>query len=256
MRRYIKPLLRYLSSLKEVFLNVECFLSSRWVSNAHKRLMRHQWSTHHGEGSQGHGPGYFEHDFNLYYTWKASRDPTWVERGVFGRLALKGGDLLELSCGDGFNTRNFYSLFARHIIALDIDPKAIDTARRKHNAPNIEYRLADMREGLPMGRFSNIVWDGGMEYMTLSEIHSVIRMIKTRLIEDGIFSGYVIVAQPDDFKSPRYKHLLRSKAELPELLAPYFKNIIVFETMAPQRHNLYFWASDALLPKIQTEKFG
>lgn len=32
------------------------------------------------------------------------------------------------------------------------------------------------------------------------------------------------------------------------LLKPYFKNVKVFETVYSNRHNLYFWASDSVLP--------
>jgi len=67
--------------------------------------------------------------------------------------------VLELACGDGFNTRNFYSLKSSRIVACDIDADVIATARRKNAAPNVEYLVCDIKRGLPAGTFDNIVWD-------------------------------------------------------------------------------------------------
>ncbi len=36
--------------------------------------------------------------------------------------------------------------------------------------------------------------------------------------------------------------------DLKRFLTPHFKNVRVFETIYPERHNLYFWASDAVIP--------
>jgi hypothetical protein len=39
--------------------------------------------------------------------------------------------------------------------------------------------------------------------------------------------------------------------DLKRFLTPYFKNVTVFETIYSERHNLYFWASDGILPLSQ-----
>jgi hypothetical protein len=36
--------------------------------------------------------------------------------------------------------------------------------------------------------------------------------------------------------------------DLKRFLSPHFKNVTVFETVYAERHNLYFWASDSVLP--------
>jgi hypothetical protein len=36
--------------------------------------------------------------------------------------------------------------------------------------------------------------------------------------------------------------------DLKRFLSPHFRNVKVFETIFPSRHNLYFWASDGALP--------
>jgi ubiquinone/menaquinone biosynthesis C-methylase UbiE len=80
-----------------------------------------------------------------------------------------GGEVLELCCGDGFYTRNFYSIPAKRIIACDYNKKAIMTAIRENSAENIEYILCDIRYDMPTGKFDNIIMDAALEHFTKDE---------------------------------------------------------------------------------------
>jgi SAM-dependent methyltransferase len=241
----VHRLVRRLAWLKPGFERVvqaEAFLAGAWAASAHKRLMDVQWRI-------PPEPEHFDHHIDLYWHFLASRSSSWLERGVFGSLALKGGDVLELACGDGFNTRNFYSLRSRRVVACDYDPAAIRTARRKNAAPNVEYVLADIRRAMPSGSFENVVWDAAIEHFTLPEVESVLGEIKARLAVGGILSGYTIVERPDGRKSlSHHEREFRDMADLAKLLEPHFRCVSVFQTAYPERHNLYFWASDAWLP--------
>jgi SAM-dependent methyltransferase len=229
---------RLLESLTEI----ECSLADKWVSSAHRRLMTIQWAL-------PPEPEFFDHHIDLYYLWVASRNSLWLERGVVGSIALRGGIVLELCCGDGFNSRNFYSLRAEHVVSCDFDPKAIATAKRKNGAPNVAYMLADIRSDMPSGKFDNIIWDAAMEHFTPDEIARIMTDIKFRLNADGIFSGYTIVERTDGKLSlSHHEYEFKSKEDLMGFLNPNFKNVTVFETIYPSRHNLYFWASDKAIP--------
>src|SRR5688572_24339430 len=107
---------RLLTPFKAILVRlayVECRLAASWASSAHQRLFKLQWYL-------PPEPEYFDHDINLFYQWKETRNSLAWERGCFGGLALKNdGNVLELSCGDGFNTRNFYSLRAKNVVACD-----------------------------------------------------------------------------------------------------------------------------------------
>jgi len=154
-----------------------------------------------------------------------------------------------LACGDGFNARGFYSLRSRRIVACDFDPKAIYTAKKKNAAPNVEYVLADIRTGMPAGKFDNIIWDAAIEHFTQDEIEGLLEDVKARLSDSGILSGHTIVEKTDGTKSlSTHEYEFKSKEDLLRFLAAHFKNATVFETMYPSRHNLYFWASDGTLP--------
>lgn len=230
----LKPLLENMAA-------AECAIAARWASSAHRRLMVVQWTL-------PPEPEFFDHHIDLFYNWLATRNSLCWERGVFSSLALHGGGVLELACGDGFNARNFYSLRSAHVVACDFDPKAIAIAKRKNSTPNVKYVLADIRTELPEGKFDNIIWDAAIEHFTLDEIAKILTDIKSRLTENGILSGYTIVERPNGKSLSHHEYEFKSKEDLLRFCTPHFKNVTVFETIYPVRHNLYFWASDGVLP--------
>ena len=223
--------------------NFECRLARMWVRSAHRRLLCVQW--HHPPQ-----PEHFDHHIDLYAQFLDLRNSQWLERGVFGGLTLNGGTVLELACGDGFNARNFYSLRSKHVTACDFDPRAIKTAKLKNKAPNVTFLLADIRHTMPKGDFDTVIWDTAIEHFTQEEINLILQNIKRRLqARNGILSGHTIVEKESGEKSlSHHEYEFKSKEELKQFLEPYFKNVKVFETIFPDRHNLYFWASDGEVP--------
>jgi len=232
----VKPLIVFLFEL-------ESSISKRWASSAHKRLFWAEWII-------PTNPEFLDHQIDLHYLWLKTRTSFWLEKGVFGSLALKrGGKVLELCCGDGFLTRNFYSAIAESVIACDFDKNAISTAKRKNSASNITFILSDIRYKMPNGIFDNIVWDAAIEHFTPDEINPIIKNIKERLTgKEGILSGHTIVERAEGKSLEQHEYEFKDMADLQRFLIPYFRNVIVFETIFPQRHNLYFWASDGTIP--------
>lgn len=228
-----------IKAIAEAVFGLEARVAARWASGAHWRLKAAQWAI-------APTPTYFDHHIDLHHQWLRSRDPMWVERGVLSGLAMRGGRLLELSCGDGFNTRNFYSIRMDAVVACDIDPTAIATARRKNAAPNIDYRIADIRTQMPEGPYDNVVWDFGfplLRYFTPDEVEQVFGQVRTRLGEQGVFSGYTIAQEPGTdalcFSDPE---------RLRAYMARFFAHVTVFVTRSHNRRNLYFWASQSTVP--------
>ena len=172
-------------------------------------------------------------------------DRTWC----FWKLGFKGGGVLELACGDGFNARNFYSIHSKNVVACDFDPTAIRTAKKKNKAKNVEFILCDIRSDMPNGKFENIVWDAALEHFTENEIGKILKNIKDRLTDDGVLSGYTIVEKQDGSKSlDQHEYEFKNKEDLLRFFTPHFNNVTIFETLYPSRHNLYFWASNWTLP--------
>lgn len=236
---------RILAFAKPIFewmVEVECAIASAWTKSAHKRLKAIQW------GMPPH-PENFDHQIDQFYWWETSRNPQWVERGVYSALALKGGNLLELCCGDGFNARNFYSLNSKQVVACDFDPKIIGVAKRKNHAQNVSFQIADIRTQMPGGLYENIVWDTAIDYFTETEIQSIMGSIKKRLTPDGILSGHTIGERGDKQKQlSHHEYEFKSKEDLLRFFTPFFTNVFVFETEYLGRYNFYFWASDFAVP--------
>jgi SAM-dependent methyltransferase len=225
----------------EAVFGLESGIAAAWAAAAHRRLFKAQWALKPE-------PEWFDHSIDLFLQWQRDRNPMWLERGVYGALALKGGDVLELACGDGFNSKNFYSLRSRRVVACDFDATALQTATRKNGAPNVEFVLADIRTQMPQGKFDNVVWDAAIEHFTPEEIAAIMANIKSRLSPDGVLSGHTIVERAGGKQLHTHEYEFQDMADLHRFLKPHFQNVKVFETLYPGRHNLYFWASDGGLP--------
>lgn len=192
-------------------------------------------------------PEWFDHYLDQHWQFSATNNGLWVERGVFSRMVIKpNAKMLEICCGDGFNTRHFYSSKAASIVALDFDRDAIPHARRYNAAPNVTYVQKDIREGLPDGPFDNVVWDAAIEHFTEAEIDRLMREIVQRLGPDGVLSGYTLTEAADGKKSnDLHEYEFKDKEDLRRFFTPHFKFVKVWETIYPTRHNLYFAASQS-----------
>ena len=89
---------------------------------------------------------------------------------------------------------------------------------------------------------------------TESEIENILKSVKSSLTETGILSGYTII-EPEDGGKHLHQHEreFRDKKDLADLLTPHFSNVHILETKIPGRSNLYFFASEGLLP-FENEK--
>lgn len=206
-------------------------------SLTHRAQLYCQWSVKPN-------PEWFDHFIDQHHQWHRSQSPFPWERGIFNLLAIKEkANVLELCCGDGFNAHHFYAVRAKQVVSVDFDPEAIRHAKKHFKAKNVEYQLADIRQSLPEGSYHNILWDAAIEHFTLDEINQIIRNIQSRLTADGILSGYTLIADPDGPGHDDHENEFESKNELSTLLKQHFKHVVVFDTKYPERHNLYFFAS-------------
>jgi len=237
---------RLLVLLKPFFIwyfELESSFLKSLTAHSYRKLFWATWNI-------SENPECFDHHIDLFYLWQKTKSSFWLERGVFGSLAIKrGGKILDLACGDGFNSRNFYSHITDSVIAVDFDKYAIKLARRKNKTENVSYLLADIRNDMPEGSFDNVVWDAAIEHFTESEIDKILKEIKKRLYEkNGVLSGYTIVERVEGKMLEQHEYEFKNMADLKRFFTPHFKNVVIFETIFPERHNLYFWASDGIIP--------
>jgi SAM-dependent methyltransferase len=192
---------------------------------------------------------WFDHEIDAQWQWPARGRATFLERGVLNALAIRpGGEVLELCCGDGFNTARFYSARAGHVLAIDHNEQALAHARRHHARPNVEYRPGDIRGQLPEGPFDNVIWDAAIHHFTLVEAAEILGSVHGVLREGALLSGYTVIEPGDSYAYARTH--FRDPQGLAELLSGEFAHVAVIETPDPLRRNLYFFAADdaAALP--------
>lgn len=212
-------------------------------------------------------PENFDHELDLYWQWDEKCFPYWLERGVYSVQALKMFEdpcVVELCCGDGFNAKHFYSTSAKEIVACDFDKNIIKTAKRKNRRSNISFYEGDIRNGIysifgdkMRGGVTNIIWDAAIEHFTPTEINDIMNDIKQVLsCRKGILSGYTIVEARDGKSLEQHEYEFKDMGDLKRFLVPYFKNVYVFETIYPDRHNLYFYASDGPIPFEESWEHG
>ena len=222
-------------------------MSRRVDSSVHKLQFLIEWGVDN--------PEHFDHFLEQHYSWRKDKYSIGWERGVLSSIALQRGDrgtlprVLELCCGDGFNTLHFYSVHVASITAVDFDNDAISNARKRNSARNIDYQLCDIRTQIPAGPFDNIIWDAAIEHFTDEEVEGIFFQVKNSLVPGGLLSGYTLL-EADDGGMHLHQHEreFTSKADLARLLSPHFKNVHVLQTAMPTRENLYFFASNGPLP--------
>ncbi len=121
--------------------------------------------------------------------------------------------------------------------------------KKNYKASNLKFIHGDIRYDFPKGNYSNIVWDAAIEHFTQDEISQIMFNIKSNLAPDGILSGYTIKESESGHKHlHQHEYEFHDKEDLARFLTPKFKNVHVFETIFPERTNLYFYATDGKLP--------
>ena len=198
-------------------------------------------------------PEFTDHYINHYFLWPDYKRAFWLEGAVLSALAMvRGGRYLELCCGSGYYADLFYAAIAREIVAVDFDPRAIELASRQHARDNVRYQVLDIRQTLPEGPFDGVIWDGAIEHFSLAEIDAILPAIKRRLVPGGVLSGYTVAETGEGVQHPDHEQEFKGMDDLAARLRPHFAHVLVFEslhtTIAPPRHNLFFFAGDGTLP--------
>lgn len=210
----------------------------------HRFQMALQWK-------MGDNPEYFDHFIDLHYQLTHKLQAFPFQRGVWSLFAFAQDTryVLDIACGDGFFSKQFYASTGASVVAIDFDPEAIKFASRYNNHERISYILGDVRNGLPDGSFDVITLDAALEHFTEEEIQKLMGAIKEKLAKHGVLSGYTIKASEDGHKHlHQHEYEPHSKEDLARFLRPFFSKVHVFETTSEERTNYFFHATDGVLP--------
>ena len=229
----------------------EAFLARGFAKHAYKGLFKAEWNL-------PPNPEYFDHYIDILYRWTNGGDPTWLERGIYNLCAIKVFGkpkyVVELCCGDGFNTKQFYSTSVGRIYACDYNKGAIRHASKLNMSRNIIYSVVDIRSGIDIALddlsaqdVEVVIWDNAIAYFSMEENDKILKDIKAILAPNGILSGGTIAANNNKY-THNHKYEFHDMDELQHYLLRFFKHVIVFESIFDERCNLHFYASDGSLP--------
>lgn len=251
MRRLLKTILTQVVGKERVLSTIRALA---WVTRQNARAVH--WILLRAHWGIPPEPEWQDQLTTHYALWEMTGQPFLAERGAMVLSAIpQDAAVLELCCGDGYYTRYFHAGRAASVIAIDIEAAAIKFARKYHSAPHITYLVGDMRKDLPAGPFDTIIWNGAIEHFTPQEIADVMNELRARLKPNGIVSGYTIARIGDDKQLSHHEYEFVDKEDLLRFFTPHFKRAKVVESHWPAvkfsggaRHNLYFFASDGVLP--------
>lgn len=103
----------------------------------------------------------------------------------FAHNVSKEDRVLDIGCGNGSLAQDV-AKHAKSVLGVDIDPKLIEKAQRKHPAVNLEYRVADATKDLSNETFDIIIMSNVLEHIDdrvafLRSIHSLAKKFLFRV---------------------------------------------------------------------------
>jgi len=123
-----------------------------------------------------------------------------INRYAFVSQYVKGKDVLDIACGEGFGSRYLKLKGAKRVIGGDISDKAIECARNFYCEKGIEFMLMDAQR-LP---FRNNSYDVIVSLETIEHVRHSIEFLKEcfRVLRGG---GIFICSTPNGQVTPKIK---------------------------------------------------
>lgn len=204
------------------------------------------------------------HSFNNYGAFRLAMLPQTVGafpflRGFLSMMAVSEGDkVLDISCGDGFFSKRFFSTRASHVDAFDVETYAIEMANRYNADPKVSYTVRDaITDPFPSADYDVIIWDGGIAHFPPGTNDLMMGKVKAALKPGGLFVG----SESLGFDGSE-DHLQRwmDETEVRAMLSPYFRFVEVYSTSyfynvdrTGSRGEFYWRCSDS---EASLEKFN
>jgi SAM-dependent methyltransferase len=109
---------------------------------------------------------------------------------IFARMLgdrLQNARVLDLACGEGYQTRFLAPLGPRTITAVDISSSLIDVARDRFEAANVSFRVDDARSLETIDDASLDVVVSQMAMMDIADHVSTFAAVRRVIAPDGVF---------------------------------------------------------------------
>jgi 2-polyprenyl-3-methyl-5-hydroxy-6-metoxy-1,4-benzoquinol methylase len=120
-------------------------------------------------------------------TWSRLTAYEHAPRYAFSMQFADGKRALDFGCGTGYGAAAL-SAVAQEVLAVDISETALDWAKRKHKASNLEFRqVGDLGASLPEGAFGLATCFEVIEHLTANDQVAFLANIHRTLNEEGVF---------------------------------------------------------------------
>ena len=144
-------------------------------------------------------------------------------------IAARGGakKILEAACGSGYGSKMLAETGAEKVVAIDISPEAIQSAKELYSSPNIKYVLGDVKNI----KEENDYFDFIASFETIEHIDDpglFLKELKRVLKDDGL----AVISTPNNevFGEKNSFHLKEfSRSEFAELIGKYFRYFKIIE---------------------------
>jgi SAM-dependent methyltransferase len=157
--------------------------------------------------------------------------PEYFYRGFLSAEILRPQDVvLDIGCGDGFFTKRFLAVRAKHVDGIDIEPSAVAEAIRSNGAPNIRYEVRDaVNQPFPSSRYAAVVWDGAIAHFASEHATAMLGKIAASLDRGGVFVG------SESLGPEGHDHLqvFETAKDLAALFLPFWRHVLIREIRYP-----------------------
>jgi SAM-dependent methyltransferase len=155
------------------------------LSAHYRSLFRRQWQW------APEAPHFYDHRIDLQALAAGGAAPFSWFRAFFATQLMRPGDrVLDIGCGDGFFSARFFAPRAGRVDALDIEPSAIEHARRYNASTNVSYHLLDaVEQPFPAEVYDVVVWDGAIGHFAPETTGRVLGKVSGALAPGGVFVG-------------------------------------------------------------------
>jgi 2-polyprenyl-3-methyl-5-hydroxy-6-metoxy-1,4-benzoquinol methylase len=211
------------------------------LSAHYRSLFRRQWQL------APEPPHFYDHRIDLHALAAGGGVPFSWFRAFFAAQLMRSGDrVLDIGCGDGLFAARFFAQRVAQVDALDIEPSAIEHAKRYNAAPNVSYHLLDaVEQPFPADRYDVVVWDGAIGHFPRETTGRVLEKVASALAPDGAFAGSESLGQ----EGHDHLQFFADLGALRKVLAPHFPQLglteIEYKIPAGLMRREAFWRAAA-----------
>jgi 2-polyprenyl-3-methyl-5-hydroxy-6-metoxy-1,4-benzoquinol methylase len=186
------------------------------------------------------GTSWYDHRYDQL---RGVRNYHWTERAFFVLPKISEKDyILDIGCGDGIYSGEFYSGKAKKILAIDKNKSAIEHAIKHYGKQNVKFMKKNvLKWRIPVNKFNSVIMFSVIEHFTKSEGFLVLRKVKKSLKPGGSFFGSTPLIDKVGQSNWEHKNEFTSEIQLRYFLKKVFNEVKISKSLwSRERPECYF----------------